>query len=98
MRAQQAGETPIAEGETVTFDASDRARLEDMIPLSGEQSAVTAGAQAVGALAAHADGGGCLCDAVGAAKRVEEAELALGRPAVPSASLRSDATDLRGLR
>src|SRR4249919_1875363 len=52
------------------------------IPGRGKQRTVAAGAEAIGALAAHPDRARGQSDAAGTAQRGKEAELALGRPAV----------------
>ena len=57
------------------------------IPGGREQARGIAAAKAIGAFPAHADGGGGGGDAIGAGEDVEEAELAVGSPAVPAAWL-----------
>jgi len=52
------------------------------IPKGSEQGAIAAAAEAIGALAGHSGKGGGAGDAAGAHERNEEAQLALGRPAV----------------
>ena len=57
------------------------------IPGGREQARGLAATKAIGAFPAHADGGGGGGDAISAGEDVEEAELAVGGPAVPAAWL-----------
>ncbi|MES2326553.1 MAG: hypothetical protein V4499_04380 [Pseudomonadota bacterium] len=85
MIAQQAHQAAIRRRLIVNFMPL-RLRREDAIPKRAEESSVAAIAQAVGALAAHAGEGGSIDDAPCRRQRVEEAQLALGGPAVASDS------------
>src|SRR6476646_8859411 len=64
----------------VTFRTARGAAFERAVPESGEQG--IAAAEAIGAFAVHPGGAGSASDAAGDRKRVEEAQLALRRPAV----------------
>jgi len=61
-------------------------RLERPVPQGREQRAVLALAQAIRALATHPCGGGGFSHATRGSERIEEVQLALGRPAVAADS------------
>ena len=81
MVAEQPHEAPVAKSVDVNFGGG-RLQTDRSRPQGREQGTLLAFAQAIGALAAHPGEGGGFDDAAGADKRIEEAELALGRPAV----------------
>ena len=63
--------------------------LHRPVPGGAEQCRLAAGAQAVGALAAHAGNGRRSRDAARARKDVEESKLAIGGPAMTAGSAMS---------
>ena len=81
MGAKQAHETTVRQLAAVTFGAGG-AGPHDAIPQCCEQGTVLAGAQAIGAFAAHPGSARSLGDAAVTCQYVEEAKLALRCPPV----------------